>query len=157
MRQVTLPAFLIAYLVLASCSSIECTQSSISPCRYEIADSLQNDTLTVGIIRGNGTDSIYLNRLVDADGFTVPVSYTQPTDVLLFHFTDTFAVTHTDTVRLSKKDIPHFDSVDCTPTYFHEIINVETTHHVIDSITILNPSITYEEISHLRIYLHPGH
>ena len=157
-RLIPIAVSLAAFLVLFSCSSIECTQGKVVVCKYELADSLLNDTLSVDVILGNGNDSTLLNRLTGAVDFSIPVSYTQPTDVLMFHFADTLGTCRTDTVRLSKSDIPHFESVDCSPSFFHEIKSVTTTCHVIDSIVILNPSITYEDVtSHLRIHLHPGH
>jgi hypothetical protein len=92
----------------------------------------------------NGTDSILINKDVKVTTLSVPISYTQDADILYFQLKGNSSTT-IDTVRVEKKNIPHFESVDCSASYFHNITNVSCTHHAIDSIVINNPNVTYDK------------
>ena len=66
-------------------------------------------------------------------------------DVMVFavNAKDSTGVT-LDTVWIKKEDIPHFESVDCSAHYFHVLTAVRSTHLVIDTVIIKNPSVTYD-------------
>ena len=66
---------------------------------------------------------------------------------------DTLGHEWRDTICISKEDFPHFESVDCQATYFHQITGVKTTHNGIDSITIQNREVNYESREHFFLYL----
>ena len=153
-------AFIFIVLLLVACDAVDCPLSAVKGCKYELAgaDTVLTDTLSVVAKRIEKQDTILLNRFIQGKTFVIPVSYKQPSDLLLFLFTDTFNVTRTDTVRLYKTDISHFESVDCSPTFFHQLDKIEYTHHVIDSIVISKSIIDYDTISsHLQLYIKPGH
>ena len=58
-----------------------------------------------------------------------------------------------DTVTVTKENHPHFESVDCSPAYFHTITAVSTTHNAIDSVVIKNPDVNYDTSKkHFYIY-----
>ena len=92
----------------------------------------------------NGTDSILINKDVKVTSLSVPMSYTQDADILYFEIHKKTSTT-IDTVKVEKTNIPHFESVDCSASYFHKITNVSCTHHAIDSIVINNPNVTYDK------------
>lgn len=49
-----------------------------------------------------------------------------------------------------------FLSNACGFTYFYTLDSVYTTHHIIDSLHLLNPSVTNDvNTKHLQIYIHP--
>jgi len=82
------------------------------------------------------------------------VSHTLPEDVLCILIADTTGQYWLDTMRIKKENIPHFESVDCSASFFHNITAVRSTHNAIDSITINNPSVTYDsETEHFHLYL----
>jgi hypothetical protein len=57
-----------------------------------------------------------------------------------------------DTVWIKKDDIPHFESVDCNPAFFHTITDVRYSRNYIDSLVLLNRSVTYDqETVHFRL------
>lgn len=153
-------AIIFTVLLLVACDAVDCPLSSVKGCKYELAgaDTVLADTLSIVAKRIETNDTTLLNRLIERNEFVLPVSYNQPSDQLLFIFTDTLNVTRIDTVRLYKTDIAHFESVDCSPAFFHKIDKIECTHHVIDSIVISKSIIDYDTISsHLQLYIKPGH
>ncbi len=149
-------------LVTTACSSIDCPVQNTIAVYYNIvqpdasgelvADTL-TDTLWVWSQRANGEDTLLLNRLVDKDNFSLPISYSHPEDVLVFAIRDTALVWTLDTVWLKKEDIPHFESVDCSAHFFHELTAVRCTHDGIDSLVLSNPSVTYDTgVTNIKIF-----
>ncbi len=137
--------------VCLSCSSIDCPVQNTVYTVCQLNDTLK-DTLTISTTRlgAKGGDTILLNKAINQTSFKLPISYKQPVDRLVFS-TQKLAVT--DTVLISKNNIPHFESVDCGLTYFHEITSVSYTKRGIDSIVILKPTVDYDPKNpHLCIY-----
>jgi hypothetical protein len=146
-------------LLLGACSSIDCPVKNKVRAVYSIrrattmaADTLK-DTLYVRSKRADGSDTLLLNGSSKVLQFSVQVSYNRPEDTLFFNFRNG-AYNAVDTVWLKKDDMPHFESVDCNPTYFHRLTAVRSTNHAIDSITINNPTVTYDDSSTQHLYLY---
>ncbi len=142
---------LVGCCVFFSCSSIDCPVQNTVRTVCQVKDTLK-DTLTITTKRlgAKGGDTILLNKAVNQTTFKLPISYRQPVDQLLFT-TQKLAVT--DTVWITKNNTPHFESVDCGLTYFHEITSVRHTHYGIDSIVILKTTVDYDpNTPHLSIY-----
>ena len=147
----------LASLVIFSCSSIDCPVQNTVSVQYEIRDKAGNalsvtDSLTVISERADGK-YVSLNSLIGKSAFSLPISYTHPEDVLYFCFKNT-AETVIDTVWIKKDDIPRFESVDCSAAFFHELTNVRHTHHAIDSLVLINTSVTYD-VQTVHFYLYP--
>lgn len=135
---------------LTACSTIDCPVENTVSVQYEIRDKAGKelaitDSLSIVSTRQDG-DYVVLNRLSDKSSFSIPISYAYPEDVLYFCFknleNDSIVV---DTVCIEKDDFPHFESVDCNASFFHEITNVQYTRHYIDSLVLLNKSVTYDQ------------
>ena len=144
-------------LVIISCSSIDCPVQNIVSVQYEIRDKAGaalsiTDSLSV-ITQRNDGQYVSLNRLIGKSAFSLPISYSHPEDVLFFCFKDSVK-TLVDTVWIKKDDIPHFESVDCSAAFFHELTNVRHTHNAIDSLVLINPSVTYD-VNTVHFYLYP--
>ena len=143
--------------LLLACSSIDCPVQNTVATNYAIlgADgeaATLADTLYIWTCRADGQDTL-LNRLTGTNSFSLPVSYTHPEDTLIFYITDSYHQQTLDTVFLKKEDIPHFESVDCAAHFFHRLTAVRSTHDGIDSITIVNPHVNYDQSkAHLNIY-----
>lgn len=158
----TIGSAICAAALLSACSSIECPVENIVASVYTLyradgtADTLRTDTLTITSLRGLRGDTTLLNRSVDTHSFQLPMSYSQPEDTLFLTFADTATSNHKvyhDTVYVAKTNAPHFESVDCNISYFHEITGIRHTRHRIDSIVINKPSVNYDlTTEHLRIY-----
>lgn len=152
-------SFVIYYLLfsVSACSSIDCPVENTVATNYAImgangeATTLA-DTLYIWTRRADGQDTL-LNRLTGKDSFSLPISYAHPEDTLIFYITDSYHQETLDTVFLKKEDIPHFESVDCAAHFFHHLTAVRSTHYGIDSITIANSHVNYDQSkTHLNIY-----
>ena len=147
----------LSLLVMSSCSSIDCPVQNVVSVQYEIRDKAGEalsitDSLSVISERKDG-QYVSLNRLIGKSAFSLPISYSHPEDVLFFCFKDSVK-TLVDTVWIKKDDIPHFESVDCSAAFFHELTNVRHTHNAIDSLVLINPSVTYD-VNTVHFYLYP--
>ena len=155
MRKI-IPIILIVVAVMVSCTTLDCPLNNTVYAKYKLKGSIAklSDTLTISTTRLAGSDSVLINKDVNIDSFILPMSYTQPEDVFFFEMRDT--VLHEvfkDTVKVKKEDQPHFESVDCKPSYFHTITSIETTHNRIDSIVINHKEVNYDATkTHFYIY-----
>lgn len=142
-------------LANVACSSIDCPYNSKVEMKYKFVGGVTTltDTLTVTALLSNELDTLLLNRAVDIDSFYLPVSYVRTADVLRFRFADANNNVVFDTVTVEKQNVPHFESVDCRPSYFHNIIGVSSTTNYIESIEIANPNVTYGN-NKANIYIH---
>ena len=145
---------ILAAVIVCACSSIDCPLNHSVYSKYVLKGDV--DTLkklrTVTSQKADGKDTV-LNALYDFTHFELPMSYANDTDVLIFETTDSNAVTVTDTVKVTKTNEPRFESVDCTPSYFHTITDVAYTKNAIDSIIISKSKVTYDTTgAHLHIY-----
>ena len=143
-------------VVVCACSSIDCPLNNAVYSKYVLKGDvgLMEKMLTVTTQKTDGTDSlVLLNLLANFTEFELPMSYANETDVLIFEITDSNAVTLTDTVRVAKTNEPHFESVDCSPSYYHTIKDVTWTMNAIDSIIIAKSKVTYDTTGgNLHIY-----
>ncbi len=169
MRKIIIVILLI--VAISACTSIDCPVQNLVYTSYELkkstgkTDTLNNDTMWVWTQRADGTDTVISKQIngnlelncffgSTASAFQLPISYTQPEDVLYMLLRSSKGGSYIDTVRIKKENIPHFESVDCQVAYFHEITSVATTHHVIDSIVINNPHVNYDaKTTHFHLYL----
>ena len=155
MRRITPLLVWLQLLLICGCSSLDWPLNSTVYCRYVLAGPVTTltDTLSVSTVPEGGSDPVVLNSYTDKSDFLLPISYVHPVDVLFFTFTNQTG-TIRDTVRVSKLDQPHFESIDCAPAYFHTLTSVEWTTHAIDSIIINKSKVTYDTTGgNLRIYL----
>ena len=143
-------AALIVALVAAACSSVDCPLNNTVYANYQLKGPVTrlNDTLTVTTARHWRGDSLLLNKMYNAEEFTLPVSYNQDEDVLYF-----YTGLLKDTVWMQKTNRPHFESTDCGLNYFHTITGIRYTRHAIDSIVINHKDINYDASpKHFHIY-----
>ena len=148
--------------LLSACVSIDCPVNNVVRTYYELktpaatADTLK-DTLTIVSHRVDGTDTLLLNKGYAITKFNLHVGHANPEDTLYFRFSNG-AYKATDTVWVRKENYPHFESVDCAGTFFHQITGISTTHHAIDSIVINYTSVTYDTSPvHFYLYLKKRH
>lgn len=155
MRKI-IPLLFVVFTLMVGCSSLDCPLNNTVYTKYKLMGSITklSDTLTISTTKLDGSDNVIINQDVGIDTFVLPMSYTRPEDVFFLEMRDTALnkVFH-DTIKVRKEDRPHFESVDCQPSYFHTINNVETTHNRIDSIVINNKEVNYDATNpHFYIY-----
>jgi hypothetical protein len=143
-------------ICFAACTSIDCPLNNVVYSRFTFygttdgktsAVSLE-DTLTVTAV---GTDSVLVNKDYGASSLSLPVSYYNQTDVLLFLYASTAGQAH-DTLWIDKTNYEHFESPDCPTAMFHNIQGIRHTRNFIDSIVVENPVIDYNENNNFKIY-----
>lgn len=142
-------------LLLSACSSIDCPLNNQVAVVYKLMGDVSPlaDSLTITTVRFDQNDPVILNSVVNVDSFQLPISYNRPEDVLYFRRSNDTGWSITDTVVIEKEDFPHFEAIDCNPSYFHEIKNVRYTRLGIDSIVINKSKVTYDATkSHLFVY-----
>ena len=154
--------FMACSVAMMSCSSINCPVQNTVRTQFAIYDNKGEanfvDSLWVWTERQDGIDTLLLNALTGKSTFTLPISYMHPEDQLIFFIADTSHVQTIDTIWLKKDDIPHFESVDCAAHFFHQLTAVRSTHYGIDSVTIVNSLVNYDQNkTHLRIYFKARH
>jgi hypothetical protein len=145
-----------ALLFQAGCDTIDCTLYNTVICKASFYGDGKavaiTDVLTVTTC---GVDSVLINQKREAQTLELPLSYWQDTDTLVFSVMgEEYALM--DTLWIDKENSPHFESPDCPCTMFHRICAVRTTHTFIDSVTIVQPLVNYEETEHLQIHVHTG-
>ncbi len=141
---------LLGATTLAACSSIDCPLNNTVSSNYVLRGSVATlpDTLTISSMRSDGFDSVLINKQLDTDSFSLPMSYNRPEDILVMQTNSLF-----DTIRVEKTNTPHFESVDCGVNYFHTITNVTYTRHAIDSVVIHHNIVNYDASQqHFYIY-----
>lgn len=140
-------------LLLAACDNISCPLNNTVECKYKFCtisgeSFTLGDTLTVTIA---GRDSVILNRLVNKNSMSLPVSYYAPADTLVLTFTDTQGDQAQDTIWMEKTSTPHFDDPSCPIHVWHTITDVRYTRNLIDSLVILNTAINYDGLENIQI------
>lgn len=156
----TLVVAMIAGLGLSACSSIDCPLNNRTYASFKLAGDVTKlvDTLTVSTPRNVDNpeeDTVLINRLVDTDSLSLPMSYQRTEDIYIFTFVQKDTELKTiDTLWVSKENEPHFESVDCNPVMFHTIKDVRFTQRAIDDIKVNYNKVTYNDAkAHFLIYL----
>lgn len=156
----TLVVAMIAGLGLSACSSIDCPLNNRTYASFKLAGDVTKlvDTLTVSTPRNIDNpeeDTVLINRLVDTDSLSLPMSYQRTEDIYIFTFVQKDTELKTiDTLWVSKENEPHFESVDCNPVMFHTIKDVRFTQRAIDDIKVNYNKVTYNDAkAHFHIYL----
>lgn len=150
---------LVALSALIGCSSVDCPVDNTVEAVYYLYDSDAQrvtllDSLSVLSARKDGTDTLLLNKVTERNSFSLPVGYTTSEDTLVFRLTN---LNLEDTVWIQKENYPHFESVDCSASFFHTITAVRTTHRFIDTLVVNNPSVTYDSSqAHFHLHLLSG-
>lgn len=151
---------MIAGLGMSACSSIDCPLNNRTYASFKLAGDVTKlvDTLTVSTPRNIDNpeeDTVLINRLVDTDSLSLPMSYQRTEDIYIFTFVQKDTELKTiDTLWVSKENEPHFESVDCNPVMFHTIKDVRFTQRAIDSIKVNYNKVTYNDAkAHFLIYL----
>ena len=142
--------FLIIAAILGACSSVDCPLNNTVYTNYVLrgpVDTLQ-DTLTISTTTSDGSDSVIINKQVNTDSFSLPMSYFRDEDIFVMQTNTLF-----DTIVVQKTNTPHFESVDCGVNYFHTITGIRYTRHALDSVVIHNNSVNYD-VSQKHFYIY---
>lgn len=147
----------VIFLILSACSSVDCPMNNTVLTVYQlhkangVVDTLKDSLSVISFQHTPERDPVLLNKQANCSEFYLQVSYQHPQDSLFFVFQQAEEV---DTVVIQKENRSHFESVNCNPSFFHTITQVDYTKHMIDSIVIKNREVTYDRSkAHFYIYL----
>ena len=141
-------AMLLCSTLMAGCSSIDCNINGGVMCHYIIQDKDGNNAqlnypLTVTFHRPYADeDTVYINSQSNVSSLDLPMSYNADTDEIALTMTIDSTQSISDVMRISKTNIPQFESVDCAPRYHHEIEGTSSTHNFIDTVIVNNPKVS---------------
>lgn len=151
---------LLAIIVSACCflpgcgGEPECPLTTVSVARFQFLDSkthaavtLTNGATVTGIVETG--DSLDIDTVFNQaqNYMSVPLSYT-PRTTYVIHYTETMR----DTIVLTHKNIPFVDDVECPAMMFYEVESLRYTTNALDSVTLVNPTITNEERINFNIF-----
>lgn len=147
---------------LSSCTNIECPLDNVVVMTAHLYETETGNPLTITdslTVFTSPKDSILLNRAQGIKKFAVPVRHGASCDTLLLRFSNIDQAA-SDTLFISKTDLPHFESIDCPATMFHYIKSVSWTSHrladfplTIDSVAVIRSKVDYDDVENIRIYL----
>ncbi|MGM9693827.1 MAG: DUF6452 family protein [Alloprevotella sp.] len=187
MKRILQPTLIgIAAMLLGACTNIDCPLDNVVMMQCGIYDAETEQPLTLPVewalsVKPAGRDTILLNRAYGVESFLLPLKEGEEKDTLLFFFAppstntgeeegteegeetenppvtasivpDTLFVTHTRT--------PHFESVDCPASVFHNITDASTKaspqnqlRWTLERVKLVRTTVNYDDIENLRIYL----
>ena len=146
---------ILALISVAGCSSNNCPLESSVYCNYLFYDSegtavAYNETMSVYMrLPNTGRDSLIINKVTGASNFEIPMSYFHSKDTLIIEYA---SLVRKDTIVVSHKSYAHVDLPECGTKYFHELLDISTTHIGIDKIEIVNPMVNYDKMENVRIF-----
>ena len=91
---------------------------------------------------------VLLNRKSEADRLEIPLSFTAERDTFFFQYSARLA----DTVWVEHLNHPYFSSMDCGTVMHYRIKSISSTHHLIDSIQVVEPEVTNMLKENVKIY-----
>lgn len=149
-----LVALLMACHFLAGCSENDCPLTTVSLARFSFLDSrthaavsFTQDITVTGIVYTGDTLDIDTVFNKPQNYMSVPLSFTDKTTYVM-HYTDVMR----DTIEVVHKSTPYVSDIDCVPMMFYEIESIRYTTNALDSITLVNRTVTNEERNNFNIY-----
>lgn len=143
-------------LAVAGCSSINCPLNNSVAAVWRFTPTLSG-SLTVSTFLRNDETSTLINQQSAADSLSIPLSYTADTDTFDLTLETDDGQTLVDQIRISKTNVQHFESIECSPAVFHQITGVESDGEFVDSVAIINPNVTFSTVgAHIIVYTSLG-
>ena len=143
-------------LCLASCGEGGCDDngSAVPLAWFYGTGTTQRATvsnLTVNAIGAPG-DTVLLNNAT-ASELHLPLRVSSDRTQWRLTFMTTDSIFLSDTLTFAYRPIEYFASVECGAMYHFDLLQVTTTHHVIDSVSAIKPHVTHVEQVNLHIFL----
>lgn len=113
---------------------------------YEFAYSFP-EALTVSM-KINGRDSVIVNYMTGIKDLTLPMSYANNCDTLLFEYENGI----TDTLYIGHENIPFYQSMECGVIMHHALTEVRHTNNLIDSMAINFAKINFDKNENIKLY-----
>ena len=110
-------------------------------------DSLLQEGYTVSTATILRKDTL-INKQYGAQYMELPLCYTQEEDTFYLTYSKRLA----DTIRIKHKNTPYFVSMDCGTVMHFTLLDIQHTHHLIDSIKIVDPKITNSLRENVKLF-----
>lgn len=155
-RHIALPiAILLIILGMTACSSEDCPINNTVQGKMVFYNSLGdavsiNAMLSMTVVRPQ-SDSVILNKKMNATDVAFPLSYTNETDTFIYCYDLNGTLVTYDTLYISHTNTPTLVSVDCGTAMFHTITAVSSTHTLIDTLIIKSPEVNYDERENIQV------
>ena len=94
-------------------------------------------------------DTILLNKVQNVSQISIPMSYFNGIDTLVFEYGQ---ISLKDTIKIYHNSYPHVELPECGTYRFHTLQSIETTDAAIDHIEISNSQVGYEGNENVKIY-----
>lgn len=94
-------------------------------------------------------DTILLNNKSGASSISIPMSYFNGADTLVFAYSN---ISLRDTIKIQHDSYPHVELPECGTYRYHTLKSVAATDASIDHIEIANPYVNYEGQTNINIY-----
>lgn len=94
-------------------------------------------------------DTTLLNRKSGASSLSLPMSYFNSVDTLVFTYS---GITLKDTLYIQHDSYPHVEQPECGTHRFHSLKAVRATDAAIDRVEISNPTVNYDGNENIKIY-----
>ena len=150
-------------LNFSSCTEVECPLDSVVVMTCGLYDAETKAELSIKqtlTIKPVGKDTVLLNAAQAIKNFVLPLKVGSVRDTMLLHFTDSWGDEVVDTLFISHKNNPHFESVECPATMFYNLTDVaysnskeSLTPVCIDSVAVVRGLVDYYDIENIQIYL----
>ena len=98
----------------------------------------------------NGKDSLFINHKTDAEEVSLPMSYTQSIDTVIFLYEDGLR----DSLYITHSNEPYYQSMECGTLMFHSINDVQHTNVWVDSAAIKNTNVNFKGNENIKIYFY---
>lgn len=142
--------------VISACSSLDCAMDGAVLIRAEIwQGDLEGceDTITLSMHRAESkSDTMLINKQVDAKLLYWQLSYDTDVDSVFVQVVNQNSEKFIDTLLIGKTNTATFEDVDCRPRYLHKITSVESKHHIINKVEILNADVNHDANTNIAIY-----
>ena len=91
---------------------------------------------------------VLLNQKPSAGKLELPLSFTAVRDTFFLRYSARLA----DTIWVGHQNLPYFSSMDCGTVMHYKLTEIASTHHLIDSIQIVNSEVTNTLKENVKIY-----
>ncbi len=147
------PSLLLGQILFCTCDTIDYTLNNTVSLTCGFYSNGKNIEITdVLTVTAAGTDSVLINQIAGVSSISIPLSYWNDVDSIVLTVNGESGEI-SDTIRVEKASTPHFESPDCPSTMFHKIRNISFSGIFIDSISISQSSVNYDQIENIQIHL----
>lgn len=94
-------------------------------------------------------DTILVNKSNNRDNVSVPMSYTNTSDTLLFQYG---SILYPDTIIIEHQPYPYVELPECGSYMFHTLKSTRSTESGIDRIEIINYKVDFEGKENIKVY-----